>query len=205
MTLKKNSTLRGEASAALAGKWVAAALVTLVAEVIYLFFMGFMKDRDHILVIAIGGLLLFLVNLLVGWGYCMVFYDVYKGERPKLGTLFAGFKDFNRIVGTSALVCIYVWLWSLLLIVPGFIKGYSYAMTPFILRDCPGLAYNAAIEKSMAMMNGNKMKLFLLDLSFIGWWLLCLLTLGIGFLFLLPYMCTSRAAFYEDLKAAAEA
>ena len=74
-------------------------------------------------------------------------------------------------------------------------------MTDFILKDQPELANNGAIEKSMAMMEGNKMKLFLLDLSFIGWAILCLFTLGIGYFFLQPYMQAAHAAFYEDLKA----
>ena len=91
-------------------------------------------------------------------------------------------------------------LWSLLLVIPGIIKSYSYAMTSFILKDEPEMKNNAAIEKSMAMMEGNKMKLFMLDLSFIGWAILCIFTLGIGLLFLQPYVAISRAAFYEDLK-----
>ena len=76
-------------------------------------------------------------------------------------------------------------------------------MTDFILKDQPELANNAAIEKSMAMMDGNKMKLFLLDLSFIGWAILCLFTFGIGCFFLQPYVQAAHAAFYEDLKAQA--
>ena len=92
-------------------------------------------------------------------------------------------------------------LWSLLLVIPGIIKSYSYAMTSFILKGEPEMKNNAAIEKSMAMMEGNKMKLFMLDLSFIGWAILCIFTLGIGLLFLQPYVAISRAAFYEDLKA----
>ena len=99
------------------------------------------------------------------------------------------------------LVVIYEFLWTLLLIIPGIIKYYSYAMTKFILLDEPELKYDAAIEKSMEMMKGKKFKLFLLDLSFIGWALLCILTLGIGLVLLVPYMYTARAAFYEDLKA----
>ena len=86
-----------------------------------------------------------------------------------IGGLFDGFNDFGRIVGTKLLQAIYTFLWTLLLVIPGIIKNYSYAMTDFILKDQPELANNAAIEKSMAMMDGNKMKLFLLDLSFIGW------------------------------------
>lgn len=73
-------------------------------------------------------------------------------------------------------------------------------MTYYIMQDHPELAYNAAIEKSMEMMSGYKMKLFLLDLSFIGWGILCILTMGLGLLLLLPYMYTARAAFYEELK-----
>jgi hypothetical protein len=96
---------------------------------------------------------------------------------------------------------VYTVLWSLLLVIPGIIKSYSYAMTSFILKDEPEMKNNAAIEKSMAMMEGNKMKLFMLDLSFIGWAILCIFTFGIGFLFLQPYVAISRAAFYEDLKA----
>ena len=78
---------------------------------------------------------------------------------------------------------------------------FSTADSHYILKDEPELKYNAAIEKSMSMMNGYKMKLFLLDLSFIGWMILSVLTLGIGLLFLQPYMSTARATFYEDLKA----
>ena len=104
-------------------------------------------------------------------------------------------------MGTVVLVFIYTFLWSLLLIIPGIIKHYSYAMTPYILKEEPEMKNNAAIEKSMVMMDGNKMKLFMLDLSFIGWAILCIFTFGIGFLFLQPYVAISRAAFYEDLKA----
>ena len=74
-------------------------------------------------------------------------------------------------------------------------------MTDYILKDESELCNNAAIERSMAMMEGNKMKLFLLDLSFIGWAILCLFTFGIGFFVLQPYVQVSHAAFYEDLKA----
>ena len=76
-------------------------------------------------------------------------------------------------------------------------------MTDFILKDQPELANNGAIEKSMAMMEGNKMKLFLLDLSCIGGAILCLFTFGIGYFFLQPYMHAAHVAFYEDLKAQA--
>lgn len=96
---------------------------------------------------------------------------------------------------------ILIWLWSLLFIIPGIIKGFSYAMTPFILEENPELTATEAIHRSRMMMKGHKFDLFWLYLSFIGWILLCILTLGIGSLWLDPYIQTSVAAFYEEVKA----
>lgn len=131
--------------------------------------------------------------------YCF-FLGISRDEPVTNGNLFDGFKDFKRIFLTTLLQNIYTLLWTLLLIVPGIIKSYSYAMTPYVLKDNPELSNNAAIEESMRMMEGKKMKLFLLDLSFIGWAILSVLTLCIGFLFLIPYIYTARAHFYEDAK-----
>lgn len=190
--LKLNSELRKEARAALQGNWGMAAVATLV----YLAVASICSCIP-----MVGGILTILVCLPMGWGLNMVFYKLYNERVLTFETLFDGYKDYGRILGTVLLMQIYTGLWSLLLIVPGIIKFCSYAMTPFILRDYPELSFNAAIEKSMAMMEGNKMKYFLLCLSFIGWGILCGLTLGIGCLFLVPYMNTSFAAFYNDLKS----
>ena len=95
----------------------------------------------------------------------------------------------------------YLQLWFLLLIVPGIIKSFSYAMTPFILEENPELSANEAIDRSRAMMKGHKFDLFWLFLSFIGWIILAAIPFGLGFLWLTPYMETSVAAFYEDIKA----
>lgn len=99
------------------------------------------------------------------------------------------------------LVAIFTSLWTLLLIVPGIIKAFSYALTPYILEEYPELGANDAIDRSRAMMQGHKFDLFYLYLSFIGWFFLCLLTAGIGFLWLSPYVSTAKAAFYEEVKA----
>ena len=123
-----------------------------------------------------------------------------RSEAVSVNNLFDGFRDYTRITGTMALVLLYTFLWTLLLIIPGIIKTYSYAMTSFILNDNPDTGLNVAIEESMDMMNGHKMELFLLDLSFIGWYILGILSLGIGFIWITPYQQTARAAFYEELK-----
>lgn len=187
--LKQNSELRAEARVALTDKWVMGAVTTLV-------FGAVSGAASYIPVV--GSI---LVALPMMYGYSIVMLSVMRGGEMNIGGLFDGFNDFGRIVGTKLLQAIYTFLWTLLLVIPGIIKNYSYAMTDFILKDQPELANNAAIEKSMAMMDGNKMKLFLLDLSFIGWAILCLFTFGIGFLFLQPYVQSAHAAFYEDLKA----
>ena len=187
--LKQNSELRAEARVALTDKWVMGAVTTLV-------FGAVSGAASYIPVVGT-----ILVALPMMYGYSIVMLSVMRGGEMNIGGLFDRFNDFGRIVGTKLLQAIYTFLWTLLLVIPGIIKNYSYAMTDFILKDQPELANNAAIEKSMAMMDGNKMKLFLLDLSFIGWAILCLFTFGIGFLFLQPYVQSAHAAFYEDLKA----
>ena len=175
--LKQNSELRAQAREALRGKWPMAA----VAALIYSAIAGGLSSIPFIAILMLA---------------------VFRGaEEVDLGVLFAGFQEYSRILTTKLLQAVYTFLWSLLLLIPGIIKHYSYAMTDYILKDEPELCNNAAIERSMAMMEGNKMKLFLLDLSFIGWAILCLFTFGIGFFVLQPYVQVSHAAFYEDLKA----
>lgn len=190
--LKQNSELRAEAREALREKWLMAAVVTLIFSAITggLSYIPF-----------IGGFCALLISLPVAYGFSVVMLGVFRGKEVDFGVLFEGFQEYGRILGTKILQAVYTLLWMLLLIVPGVIKSYSYAMTDFILKDEPEICNNAAIEKSMVMMEGNKMKLFMLDLSFIGWALLSLLTCGIGMFFLQPYVAVARAAFYEDLKA----
>jgi uncharacterized membrane protein len=137
----------------------------------------------------------------LGWGLAIFFLRIARMEKVDYNHLFEGFSDFWRIFSTLFVKNVFTFLWSLLLIVPGIIKYYSYAMTDYILKDYPELGVNETIEKSMQMMQGHKMDLFLLHLSFIGWAILACFTMGLGFLFLLPYVNTSVAHFYEDLKA----
>ena len=95
---------------------------------------------------------------------------------------------------------LYTLLWGLLLIVPGIVKSLSYAMTPYIMAEQPELSASDAIEKSMVMMEGHKLDLFLLHLSFIGWDILAAITAGIGNLVLNPYKNAAITAFYQELK-----
>jgi uncharacterized membrane protein len=94
---------------------------------------------------------------------------------------------------------VFIALWSLLLVIPGIVKAYSYSMSFYILADNLGLAANDARKQSMVLMHGNKWRLFCLHLSFIGWLLLSGITFGILLLWVIPYMQTATAEFYQDL------
>ena len=187
--LKQNFELRTMARLSLSGQWLSASWVTLV----YVLIAGGLSLIPHA-----GSLLSFLIVPPLVYGYNVILLELHcENKLVEVTRLFDGFSDFGRIGGTMILMQLYTVLWMLLLVIPGIVKSYSYALTPYILKDRPELKFNAAIEESMRMMNGYKMKLFLLDLSFIGWILLTMLTFGIGLLFLNPYMSVSRIAFYE--------
>jgi uncharacterized membrane protein len=115
--------------------------------------------------------------------------------------IFEGFNDFGRSFVAVLLTSIYILLWTLLLIIPGIIAGLSYSMVYFILAENPTISPMDAIRQSKEMMYGHKTEMFMLSLSFIGWCLLGVLSLGIGFLWIGSYMQTSMAIFYQELKA----
>ena len=138
-------------------------------------------------------LLLFFVVLPLSVGFLNAFISGNMFKIAKTGY-------WHKVWGMF-LTNLFIALWSLLFIIPGIVKAFSYSMTPFILEEHPELSANEAIDHSRAMMKGHKFDLFWLILSFIGWGFLCLFTFGIGYLWLTPYMETSVASFYEDVKA----
>lgn len=201
--MPENKEIRAAAKATLSGRWTNPVLCTLVCMIIGCICGGISEVPNAPVLSLLGVVLYVLVALPYGFGYDVAFLRHVRGEavddlvtRP-----FDAFKDYGRYLGTSFLVMLFVLLWSLLLIVPGIIMGYAYAMTPYIMKDNPELGAMECIKKSKAMMNGYKWKLFLLDLGFIGWILLCIVTLGIFTLWLSPWMTSARARFYEELKA----
>ena len=201
--ISSSSQLRQKGANDLSGRWGEAALLTFVYVIIAGIFSASVSAGTDLFVPGLGTVLSLLL-MPMGWGYSVAFLANHRRETDDpfhLGCLFDGYRDFVRIFLTLLLQGIYTVLWTLLLIVPGIIKALSYAMTPFILRDRPDLEYNDAIELSMAMMEGHKADLFWLYLSFIGWALLCILTLCIGYFWLEPYVTSTMANFYEEVKA----
>jgi uncharacterized membrane protein len=123
-----------------------------------------------------------------------------RKQDARLSQIFSGFQKFGVGLGAYLLQLIFVFLWSLLLIIPGIIAALSYSMTYYIIAENDSIGPLEAITESKEMMRGNKWKFFCLGFRFLGWALLCILTLGIGYLWLFPYVIISFAQFYDDLK-----
>ena len=138
-------------------------------------------------------------------GYAKFLLKQHDKKELRFADLFSQFDRFGTGFAQKFLRILYTTLWTLLFIIPGIVKSLSYAMTPFILEDHPEMTASEAIKASMKLMDGHKMDLFILGLSFIGWSLLACLTMGIGFLFLNPYMNAAYAAFYRDISRKQEA
>jgi uncharacterized membrane protein len=166
--------------------------------------------------IAIGSLLLYsliagvlssigvgsIFTGLIALGYIAVILSLVRTKTAKIETMFSAItENFGTRFVSTLLVFVYTFLWSLLFIIPGIVKSLSYSMTNFILLDRPELSATEAINESRRMMNGHKMELFVLELSFIGWILFAVVTFGIGSLYVTPYMNATIAAFYETLKS----
>lgn len=222
------SDYRAAARNALTGKWPIAVLVGLVAallgglqskitfqfqgdsqEQLFSTLYRFTPRLSAILLGAIGviGVLAFVyavVALVLGsvvqLGYARFNLNLVDGRPAQLSDLFTCFSQMGSAIVLRLLTGLFVTLWSLLLVIPGIIAAYRYSAAPYIMAEDPGCGAMEALNRSKALMNGHKMNLFLLDLSFIGWHLLSILTLGLGNLLLTPYTSAARAAFFRSLR-----
>jgi uncharacterized membrane protein len=191
-TLSKteNKTLMQEARAALKGIWGLAVgtffvvlLICIVAQMIP----------------RIGWLVWLIIAGPISLGICIFSLAIARKKNPQFSQIFNGFQKFGVSLGAYLLMILFVILWMILLIIPGIIAALAYSMTFFIIAENDTIKPMDALKKSKEMMNGNKWKLFCLFLRFLGWIILSILTLGIGFLWLVPYMNVSLAKFYDDL------
>lgn len=188
--MKSSFEYRNYARENLKGNWGSAILVCLIVMLIS-GLLSFIPIVGSVISIMLSG------QLIVA--EFVYFIKLHQKTNPKVGIIFDNFSTnwLNNFI-TYLVHGIYIILWTLLFIIPGIIKSFSYSMTMFLKAKNPQLKTNEAIKMSMEIMYGKKWKLFCLEFSFIGWALLSILTLGIGFLFLIPYMQSSITAFYED-------
>ena len=141
----------------------------------------------------------FLLGGVLQLGYARFLLKQHDGKALDFNDLFSQFDRFGTGFAQDFLRTLYTFLWSLLLIVPGIVAALSYAMTPFILEEHPELTASEAIARSKTLMDGHKMDLFILNLTFLGWDILCALTANIGNLFLNPYKNAAYAVFYREI------
>ena len=189
--LSENRELRAKARAQLSQNWGNPIIVCLLYSIISMIAVGFPFSGGLAGLIIAGPLLFGLVL------YSLKFI---RGQQPDIDALFEGFNSFGATLGLYLWSTLWVVLWSLLLIIPGIIKAYSYSMAFYIMADNPQVGIRNALKMSMDLTNGYKGKLFVLGLSFIGWAILATFTCGIGFLWLIPYMQMTYANFYNELK-----
>lgn len=144
---------------------------------------------------------LLVVNIIT-MGTMTWFHRSIKTEGLKMEEMFWTFKeDYGGNVLMMFLISLYTALWSMLFVVPGIVKGYSYSLAMYIKSENPNIPASKAIELSTRMTNGHKMDLFVLDMSFIGWGILSAFTLNIlGILYVMPYQYASKAFAYEEIK-----
>lgn len=223
-------TLRARARANLAGNWGVSIAVAVVASLLGGLIAGtsFLPSLNEEMAISlpflqeiadwlnrgwkignvtfsfrsgIFGFAAFLIGGVLEMGYADFLLKQHDGKETEFKDLFSKFDWFGTGFAQHFLRGLYTTLWSLLFIIPGIIKGYAYAMTPFILAEHPELSASRAIELSEQMMDGHKAELFVLELTFIGWDILAGLTLNLGNIALNPYKNAAYAAFYRQLQA----
>jgi uncharacterized membrane protein len=174
----------------LKGKWGSAVLVVFIYMLISII-PGSIPKIGWIINLVIGGPIAF--------GISFYFLSFARDKNPVLEDLFKGFSIFGKTLISYLLIILFMLLWTLLLIVPGIIAAISYSMTFYLLADNSEMSGQDAIKKSKELMNGNKYRYFCFLGRFVGWFLLGILSLGIGFLWIVPYFMASNARFYETL------
>jgi len=190
--IKPNYELRQMSRNQLRGQWGTAILLHLIFAVVgYLTYL-------------LPEFTAFIVNLIITGpltlGLMACFINLVRGDSFRFEKLFDGFSNFQAALITHLLALLFIFLWTLLLVIPGIIAAYRYSQVFYILNDNPDMAASDVLKESKRMMMGYKGKLFMLHLSFLGWAILSAITFGIGFLWLLPYIQTSMANFYQNLK-----
>lgn len=207
--MKSNQYYKNEALSALRGNWANALVATIILVALTLFFSSNDAINSYYQRIVINPFigyslsfvsLFVLLPLAVGYSNSMRVLLETGDNRLTNNSFSLAFGNWLHVVWGMILSTIYIFLWTLLLIIPGIIKSYSYALTPYILVEHPEMSANEAIEESMRLMDGHKFDLFYLQLSFIGWAILSILSLGLGVFWLIPYQMTAQAAFYRDIK-----
>ncbi len=154
-----------------------------------------------LIVFLVTFLLQFVIQGIVqvfGLGSTKLYIDMHDKREPKFETIFSYFPKYIVKAFTAQLmVGLVVFLWSLLLIIPGIIATFNYALVFFIIAENPEIPVGDAMKRSKELMQGHRMEFLWLSLSFLGWVILCIFTCGLGFIALTPYVTAANVAFYK--------
>jgi uncharacterized membrane protein len=191
------ASLKQSAKDKLKGKWGTGALITLIFILITGMFSGLGNIKD---VGPIFNLASIFISAPMTIGLAITYLVFVITDNLVFENLFSGFKIYPKSLGMYLWMGLWVVLWSLLLIVPGIIKAISYSQSFFIIAENPNVKVRDAMKISIKMTDGYKGDIFVMALSFLGWFLLAILTLGIGLLWLSPYMSASFANLYLKLR-----
>ncbi|NMM63849.1 DUF975 family protein [Clostridium sp. P21] len=223
--LKNSKELKELAKEKLKNNWLKAALVCFICWLIADSFSNISSVNDSINSISFLNthvhlnfvdnspvnttfdIISFLLSGALYAGSSLFFLKLIRNQNALVEDLLYGFKNFGtfgKLFLLELIKSLFIILWTLLLIIPGIVAWFKYSMAYYIIIDNPDLSVIDAINLSTEMMDGHKARLFHLVLSFIGWFLLGILTLGIGFIWILPYYETAQANFYEELKSTYE-
>ena len=154
------------------------------------------------LVMGVGGFVSIIVGGFLAFGMCRVFLQLVRGQKEKvdIADLFSGSRQFADLLVLYLLQTLFTVLWTLLFIIPGIIKTFQYSLCHHILVDNPNMSQSEVREESMSMMEGNCLRYLWLHLSFVGWFVLSILSCGVLLFYTIPYMDAATAIFYENLK-----
>lgn len=200
-----NKEIRTIARQELKGFWTMPVLATLVYIVIAVVLQTpyyFAKIPSLVIPMStFTWVIAILVSFPLAYGFTLAFLHFLREDKEDtVEAMFCGFKTYGRAIGVYLLETVLLFLWFLLLFVPGIIKSLAYSLTFFISKDHPELSAYECIQRSNDMMKGHKMQLFLLYLGFFGLAILSVFTLFIGMLWLIPFFQVCLAEFYENLK-----
>ena len=164
--------------------------------------VGLLESAAATILPAIGAL---IVIGPLEYGQAYIFLKQARDRQPvQLGDMFCGFQDdFGGTFLIGFLTRLFVALWSLLFLIPGIVKSYAYSMAYYVKLDHPDYGWKACIDESRRLMDGHKWEKFVLDLSFLGWILVGALCLGVGTLWVTPYMAATEVQFYEYVRSCA--
>lgn len=188
--------LKTNAKVCLQGNWSYMAglmIIILIISGIGTFFIN--------LIPILGPILIYGITIPLNFSQIFMSAKLYKQEQVLINDVFLGFNYYLKCIGLTLWMTLWITLWTLLLIVPGMIKTYSYSFAMVCLQDNPELSIREALKESIRLTNGYKAELFVLSLSWFGWSLLAVLTCGIGYLFLSPYMNLTHYSAFRAIKA----